>query len=133
MSKARVLIADDDPLLSRLVRAILERSGSYEVMEVNQALSVLPTAKRFKPDVLLLDINMPGKDGGEIAHDIRSDPFFQDTQILFLSSLVSREQAGQKEMVSGGNRFLSKPVDPDVLINCLARMLGNSGTPETQN
>jgi CheY-like chemotaxis protein len=61
MSKRRVLIVDDFVNLSRLAGMILENSGNYEVMIVNESIRALPVALQFRPDVMLLDVDMPGK------------------------------------------------------------------------
>jgi len=123
MSKTRVLVVDDDPSLSRLAAAILEKAKLYEVRIENQPSRVLAGARQFKPDVILLDVDMPGKSGGDIAFEIRSDPLLCNTPILFLTALVSRQEAGQREIKSGSAHFLSKPVEPNVLLQSIERML----------
>lgn len=124
MLKARILIVDDEPKLSDLVRLFLEKTQRYEVCVQNRSSRALETARMFKPDMILLDIDMPGKDGGEVAREIQADPVLRHKPILFFTSLVSAAEAGQHEIVKGGMRFLAKPVNPSVLIKVVERVLG---------
>jgi CheY-like chemotaxis protein len=116
MSKRRVLIVDDDVNLSRLSGMILENSGNYEVMIVNDSARALPAALQFRPDVMLFDVDMPGKDGGDLAREAARDLRLRDIPILFLTGLVSHEEAGARPLESGGIKFLAKPVEPALLL-----------------
>ncbi|MEN3370016.1 MAG: hypothetical protein V7609_2159 [Verrucomicrobiota bacterium] len=123
MSKRRVLVVDDDVNLSRLAGMILENSGKYQVMIVNQSARALPAALHFRPDAMLLDIDMPGKDGGDLAQEAASDPRLRDIPILFLTGLVSHAEAGARPMMSGGMKFLAKPVEPALLLASVSNLI----------
>jgi DNA-binding response OmpR family regulator len=116
MSKRRVLIVDDDTNLSRLSGMILENSGHYEVMIVNESIRALPAAVQFKPAVMLFDVDMPGKSGGDLAREAALDSRLRDIPILFLTGLVSPREAGTSSLESGGMKFLAKPVEPALLL-----------------
>jgi CheY-like chemotaxis protein len=116
MNKTRVLIVDDDLNLSRLAGMILESSGKYEVMIVNDSARALRAAVQFEPKVMLLDIDMPGIDGGELAREAARDSRLRDVPILFLTGLVSHGEAGSAPLESGGMKFLAKPVEPSLLL-----------------
>jgi CheY-like chemotaxis protein len=122
MSKRRVLIVDDDVNLSRLAGMILENSGNYEVMIINQSNRALPAALHFRPDVMLLDVDMPGKDGGDLAREAANDSRLRDIPVLFLTGLVSSEEAGAAPLQRGGMTFLSKPVEPALLLATVGRL-----------
>jgi CheY-like chemotaxis protein len=122
MSKRRVLIVDDDINLSRLASMILENSGEYEVMIVNESLRALLAAVQFRPDVMVLDVDMPGKDGGDLAREAASDLRLRDIPILFLTGLVSHEEAGAGALERGGMKFLAKPVEPALLLAEVGRL-----------
>lgn len=122
MSKRRVLIVDDDINLSRLAGMILENSGKYEVMIVNESTRALPAALQFGPDVMLLDVDMPGKSGGDLAREAADDLRLRNIPILFLTGLVSQKEAGAGPMESGGRKFLAKPVEPALLIAEVGRL-----------
>jgi CheY-like chemotaxis protein len=119
MSKRRVLVVDDDANLSRLAGMILENSGQYEVMIVNESVRALAAALQFRPDVMLLDVDMPGKDGGDLAREAANDSRLRDIPILFLTGLVSSEEAGAAPLERGGMKFLSKPVEPALLLSTI--------------
>jgi CheY-like chemotaxis protein len=123
MNKRRVLIVDDDINLSRLAGMILENSGQYETMIVNESDRALPAALQFRPDVMLLDVNMPGKDGGDLAREAASDLRLRNIPILFLTGLVSHEEAGASPLERGGMTFLAKPVEPAILLATIDRLV----------
>ncbi len=95
---------------------ILENSGKYEVMIVNESSRALPAAIQFRPDLLLLDVDMPGKDGGDLAREAATDPRLSGIPILFLTGLVSHSEAGTSPLERGGMKFLAKPVEPALLL-----------------
>jgi CheY-like chemotaxis protein len=119
MNKGRIMIVDDDPKLSRLIGVILERAGGYTLCEENRPSAAFKTAKAFQPDLILMDVDMPGKNGGEIASEIGKDPGMSGTPIVFVTSLVSRQEAGHYN----GKRFMSKPVDPNLLLKTVREIL----------
>ena len=122
MSKRRILVVDDDVNLSRLSGVILESSGKYEVMIVNQSARALSAAVQFRPDLMLFDVDMPGKDGGDLAREAADDSRLRDIPILFLTGLVRREEAGTGPVQRGGMTFLAKPVEPAVLLAAVDRL-----------
>jgi CheY-like chemotaxis protein len=123
MSKAKVLVVDDDPKLSRLIKVVLEKTNSYEVHEENRSGSAVATARSVKPNIVLLDVDMPGKDGGEIAREMAADSQLRQTPVMFVTSLISQEEGGEEEIMRSGKWFLAKPVKPSVLIRAVDRLL----------
>ncbi len=121
--KNRILIVDDDVRLSQLTRRILEKSGLYEIMVVNESPRAYESALHFQPSLVLLDIDMPEKDGGEVAREMGEDPTLRDVPVIFLTGLVSRSEAGQQQLESGGKSYLAKPVEPHVLLEAVGKML----------
>jgi CheY-like chemotaxis protein len=126
MNKPRVLVVDDEPALSALVRISLEETGLYEVMVENLSHQALATARIFRPDVIVLDVNMPGKDGGDVAAEIRADRDLAGTPILFFTSLVSPEEAEEQDPTGHGKHFLSKKADPAILVRTITNVLAQS-------
>src|SRR5207249_1107113 len=78
--KRRILIVDDDRESTRLVKVLLEKAGGYLVLEENDAAKAHQSAQNFRPDVILLDIMMPMKDGGEVGAQINAEPEVQSTE-----------------------------------------------------
>jgi len=108
MIKTKVLIVDDDVAASRLLALGLEKTGAFEVLVENVATRALASARQFGPDVIFMDVCMPGADGGDVAFQIHSHPQLKTTPIIFLTSLVSgKETSNQAER--GGYEFLPKP------------------------
>jgi len=130
MTTFRILVVDDDQRLTALIRKMLESSGEYEVLEENRSHQVLPAALQFLPDVILMDVAMPGKDGGEIANEIRACQELRNTSILFLTALISKADTGSKTIMRGANEYMAKPVDPAYLKQRLAEILGSRKTCE---
>ena len=112
MAKSKILVVDDDPKLSRLVATILDRVGGYDVYEENRPFAAVAVARQYRPDVILLDVDMPGKDGGAIARELNGDALLSGIPIVFVTSLISRSEAGMRN----GIRYLAKPVDPHLLL-----------------
>lgn len=119
MPKTRVLIVDDDPVLSRLAGAVLEGTQRYDVCINNHSERALDVARRFRPDLILLDVDMPVKSGGEVAAEIESDATLRGTPILFLTALVSRAEASSP-VLRGRSHYLSKPAAPESLLRAVA-------------
>ena len=116
-NKPKILVVDDDPKLTHLLRVILERLGGFEVSEENRSFAAVETARSCQPDLILLDVQMPGQDGGDVAAELKIDPVLNCTPIVFLTSLVD------KSGCNDGIRVLPKPVNPHELIRTVNRLL----------
>jgi len=127
MAKSKILVVDDDPKLSRLVATILNRVGGYDVFEENRPFAVVATAKQYRPDLILLDVDMPGKDGGALAREMSRDPVLGSVPVLFVTSLISSSETG----THNGAHYLSKPVNPQLLLDTV-RSLCPRFHPEPQ-
>jgi two-component system alkaline phosphatase synthesis response regulator PhoP len=123
MKKSRILVIDDDIHATRIVELTLERTGLYEVRGLNDPAESLTIAREFKPDLVLLDVNMPGVGGGDVAFMIRSDKEFERTPIVFLTSLVSEREGKSKGVLVGGFHFVAKPPRLDRMVDCIERNL----------
>jgi DNA-binding response OmpR family regulator len=108
---------------------ILGRLGGYEVRQENRSFAALTTAREFRPDAIVLDVDMPGKDGGIVAKEMQNDPLVGEVPIVFLTSLISRAEGGMRN----GARFLAKPVDTWLLLDTIGslcpRFKAESPTP----
>jgi DNA-binding response OmpR family regulator len=124
MSKTKVLVVDDDIAASRLLAVGLEKTGSFQVVVENVATRAPTTAREFRPGVILLDVCMPGADGGDVAFRIHSDAALRSTPIIFLTSLVSGQEATTQSVLRGGYEFLPKPASLAKVVECIDRHLG---------
>lgn len=117
--KKKILIVDDEAPFTRLVRMNLEATKRYEVREVNQAQRAISVAKEFEPDLMLLDVIMPGMDGGELASRIKSNRALKDVPVIFLTATVGKKEAGEDGIESGGYLFLAKPINAKKLMETI--------------
>ncbi len=120
--KRRILIVDDDANSTHLVKILLERSGPYLVLEENDATQAHQTVRSFKPDLVLLDVAMPKKDGGEVAAQIQADHELHNTPIIFLTALVTTNEAKSGLHIQG-NSFVAKPINIPELIGAIEQNL----------
>ncbi len=121
--KKRILVVDDEVGFTQLLKLNLEKTGAYEVLEENRGVFAVAAAKKFKPDLILLDIIMPDIDGGQVAAQIKTREEMKDTPILFLTAIVSKNEMTYKDGRIGGYPFLAKPIDTDEIIASIEHML----------
>ncbi|MBZ0185143.1 MAG: response regulator [Candidatus Obscuribacterales bacterium] len=127
--KPRVLTVDDDNLLTRFLKVILEREGMVAEM-LNEPINIIESLEEFEPDVVLLDVIMPGLSGFDVCRVIREHERFKDTSVLFLTS---RTDADGRAMAfkAGADDFLSKPVVPqELLARIKAQLAGKQAKDE---
>lgn len=117
--KKRILVVDDEVEFTNLLKLSLETHGYYEVQEENDAGNVRAAARTFDPDVVLLDIMMPEQEGSEVAAALKADPITRDVPVIFLTALVSQDDAPSGTCSSGGHTFLPKDIRLDRLMACI--------------
>ena len=120
MSKKKILLIDDESGFTRLLRLTLP---AYDIREENNPLNAVQTAKQFRPDMIFLDVIMPDADGGTIAAQMKEDPTLKNIPIVFLTAIVSKEEAKTRHEI-GGCEFLAKPVSRDQVAACIEKHLG---------
>jgi len=119
----RILIIDDDQRITDLMRRALEARKIFDIQITHDGFSGGQAFSEFKPDLTVLDINMPGLNGYQVCENIRSDPANKDLKILAVSGLME-EEVKEKMLRLGANGFLAKPFEMDVFIKKLERLLG---------
>ena len=117
----RVLVVDDDSSIRQICREVLELGG-YQVRDAGSASTALAEARRFRPDMFILDVLMPGTDGYRLAEMIRSDPAIGMAPIMFLSA---RGDTADKVRAfrSGAEDYMVKPFDAAELLARVAKAL----------
>jgi DNA-binding response OmpR family regulator len=106
----------------------LQQTGQYEIREENNATHTVSAAREFRPDVVLLDVMMPEADGGDIAGDLKADDLTAHIPIIFLTALVGNEETSLGGLLSGGHRFLPKPVSLAELTQCIEEVTRKTKT-----
>jgi len=122
--KKRILVVDDEPVLTRMVKMNLERTGNYEVRTENQGAKAVAAAREFKPSLIFLDVMMPDMSGDEVSMQLRDDPVLAEIKIVFMTAIVTKAETGEMGSKIGGNEFLAKPVKTEELIATIERVLG---------
>ncbi len=113
----RILIVEDDRSQALFAEGILRNAGMDSLVVID-ALDVMPALKQFRPDLVLMDLNMPGANGIELTALIREQEAFAHTPIVFLSG-ESSEDLQFDAIDAGGDDFLSKPIRPRHLISAV--------------
>jgi len=117
MDKKKILIIDDEENFCNLVKKNVEKTNEFEVYTATNGDDGIKLIKEVKPNLILLDIIMPGLDGGDVVSLIRNDSSIQDTPIVFLTSLVRKDEAGAG--FTKGYSLLAKTVTVRELIACI--------------
>jgi response regulator RpfG family c-di-GMP phosphodiesterase len=122
----RILLVDDDPALRTLLRTTFE-VADVTVVEAEDAVAARRKIRRSRPDVIVLDINMPGTTGLELCAELKSAPATRDLPIVLLTGSESGAEAARK---AGANAFVRKPFSPLELLSVAERLAGGlSGVP----
>ena len=115
MSTAKILVVEDDPSIRRVVVLALKSGGYAEVKEVADGVAALEAAYRMRPDLVLLDIMLPGMDGFEVCRRFRANP---ETASLAIVMLTAR--GAERDIVAGldagANDYVTKPFSKEVLL-----------------
>ena len=125
----KILIADDEPDILEILSFNLSAEG-YEIITAKNGDEALDKAKQHMPDLIILDVMMPGKNGIEVCNILRSQPIFNTTLIIFLTAMAD-ESAEIKGLETGADDYITKPVSPKILtskVNAFFRRLANEGT-----
>jgi two-component system, OmpR family, alkaline phosphatase synthesis response regulator PhoP len=117
---AKVLIVDDEVSILELLEFNLQQDG-YEVLKATNGLEAIEIAKKFNPDLIILDIMMPYKDGVATCNVLRSLEQFDDTIIIFLTAM-SDEDSEIAGLNAGADDYMTKPIKMKIL---KARVLAN--------
>ncbi|MBA2250724.1 MAG: response regulator transcription factor [Chitinophagaceae bacterium] len=111
----KILIADDEPDILEIISFNLQSEG-YEVFTAKNGEQAIEQAKKHMPDLIILDVMMPRKNGFEVCNILRLQPAFKDTIIIFLTAL-NDESTEIKGLETGGDDYITKPISPKVLIS----------------
>jgi len=119
--KYKLLIVDDDPNLLLLMEKTLKPQG-YHLVLLNDSARVIQTARKEKPDLILLDIMMPRSDGYTTLYQLKSDESLSNIPVAMISA-VGFENNKQLAKVYGASAYVTKPIDKKVLLETITRFL----------
>ncbi len=118
---AKIMVVDDEPQILTLVKIMFEMKG-YQVSEAKSGAECLRKLKNEKPDLILLDIMMPGEDGWEILKEIKKDKETKDIPVVMFSVRTSKDSI-KKSLEYGADAHINKPFDLDYLLNQVKSLL----------
>lgn len=119
--KKRVLVADDDPSISRLLERVLARE--FDVVTTSDGLGALALATKIRPQLMILDVMMPGLDGFQLAQRLRAVPELKNVPIIFLTARDGPLDT-IKGIQAGARHYMTKPFKIDDLITRVKKILG---------
>ncbi len=117
----RILIADDEPDILEILEYNLSKEG-YAVYTAKNGSEAIEQARRHKPDLVILDIMMPAKNGFEVCSILRLDQAFKETLIIFLTAM-NDELNEIKGLETGADDYITKPISPNVLLSKVNALL----------
>lgn len=121
-----VLVVDDEPMARTLLRLMLVRAG-FEVVEAEDGYDALDKLKEGEPDVMILDVMMPGIDGFHVCETVRATPNTSELPIIMLSAKTDLASVN-KGLRLGANKYLTKPISPEELTRQVRDVLQNSNS-----
>lgn len=122
----RVLYVDDDPMLRALVRLLLEKMGGLVVEDGGDPERVVSQARAFGPDVILLDVNLPGQAGTDVLASLRAEPDLRSVPVIFVTAGAGPEDEA-RYCALGAAGVIAKPFSPATLL-ARVRALWQQGT-----
>lgn len=118
MASKRILICDDDVSVRLLLRVVL--NGDYEFSEASDGAAAVELARRLVPDLVLLDIMLPRRNGLDVLEDLRREPRLRDVPKVVVSASPEKEQAA---LAAGADRFFTKPFEAENLKGAVEELL----------
>jgi DNA-binding response OmpR family regulator len=122
----RILIVDDDPVIVRLLQINFRLEG-YEVRAAFRGEDALEAVRQQTPDVVVLDVMMPGVDGWEVCRRLKADPAMEHVPVIFVSARAQDEDR-ERGYALGVDEYVTKPFDPSHLVEVVRRVLADEPT-----
>lgn len=117
----KILIVDDEPDIVEFISYSLKSKG-YHIATAGDGVEAIRKAKEFRPDLILLDVMMPNKDGIQTIKELRQLPDFEQTAIIFLTAL-SDEKSEIEGLKTGADDYIAKPIKPELLATRISAAL----------
>ena len=130
-STKKILIADDEPDILEILKFNLEAEG-YLVKTAKNGIEAIELVKSFLPNLIILDVMMPGKTGIEVCEELRATPSFKNTLIIFLTAM-NDDSTEVKGLESGADDYLAKPIRTKVLLSKVQSLFRRLSKSENNN
>ena len=118
----RILLVDDEPDIRRIAEMSLGLEPGWQVTLANSGAQAIELAASHEPDVILMDMMMPGMDGLTTLGKLRENPSLQDVPVIFMTAKVQRNEV-ERYTTAGAKGVLHKPFDPMTLCQDIQRIL----------
>ncbi len=123
MDIKKILVIDDEEKFCKIVKMALEAKGQYSVSTSTRGKEGIALAKAKKPDLILLDIMMPGMPGAQVAEELLEDSSLHSVPIIFVTAVISKEEVERNGGFIGGRNFIAKPVTREELCRRIDSLL----------
>jgi two-component system phosphate regulon response regulator PhoB len=124
MAKAEILIVEDHPTMREAMRLILETEG-FEIREATDAAQALSMAQERPPDLMFLDLNIPGASGTDVLTTLKADPGTKDVRVVVVTA--EGEEVRDYVMGLGADEYFTKPFSPTALLRTVETVLAAPG------
>jgi two-component system alkaline phosphatase synthesis response regulator PhoP len=122
MDDKKILIVDDENDVRFLLKKGLSNKG-YNILSASNGEDALVLAKSKQPDLIILDVLMPGMDGPEVDVKLKEDPKTKDIPVMFLTSLYTKKEESVHKYTAGDSVMFAKPYDMDELVAGVEKMI----------
>jgi two-component system, OmpR family, phosphate regulon response regulator PhoB len=127
-SGTQILIVEDHPTMREAMRMVLEHEG-FAIREAADGAAALSMVRQQQPDLVFLDLNIPGTSGADVLRELKGDPETRDVRVIIVTATG---EEGREQVISlGADEYFTKPFSPLALLRTVERVLaGDGAVPE---
>lgn len=126
MAKADILIVEDHPTMREAMRLVLEHEG-FVIREAADGPSALRLAREQPPDLMFLDLNIPGASGADVLRELKAEPGTAQVRVIIVTA--TGEEGRDYVLSLGADEYFTKPFSPTALLRTVERVLDPGGAP----
>ena len=121
-----ILVVDDKPAFTTLYKRLIESDGRYAVFTENKGSCAVEAARKYRPDLIILDILMPDMLGSDVAAELRADPALLHTKVIFVTAMLRQNEVQKANESIGGHTIIAKPTSGKELFLAIEQALGSA-------
>lgn len=122
MEGSKILIVEDHPTMREAMRLVLEGEG-FQIDEAADGHAALAQVRAGRPDLVFLDLNIPGSSGADVLTEIRADPALSEVRVIIVTA--DGEEGRERAMQMGADDYFTKPFSPITLLQTVERVLSD--------
>jgi two-component system, OmpR family, phosphate regulon response regulator PhoB len=126
VAKADILIVEDHPTMREAMKLILEHEG-FEIREAPDGAAALAMVRDQPPDLMFLDLNIPGASGADVLTELKRDPTTKDVRVIIVTA--TGEEGREFVLSLGADEYFTKPFSPTALLRTVERVLAGPDEP----